>query len=58
MPDNPRQIVCTSCLHRQRRLREPCEKCRSKKLAHVRFLIQQLGPDWKLLLEVDKGPVH
>ena len=58
MPGNPRQIVCTNCLHRQRRLLEPCEKCGSHRLVHVHFLIQQLGPDWKLLLETEKGVVH
>jgi primosomal protein N' len=58
MSDNPRQIVCTNCLQRQRQLRKPCEKCGSKKLTHVRFLIQQHGPDWKLILEPDKDKVH
>lgn len=24
----------------------------------VAFLVQQLGPDWKLLLEADEGAVH
>jgi hypothetical protein len=45
-------------LHRPRRLREPCEKCGSKKLQHLRFLIRRLGPDWKLIMEADKGRVH
>lgn len=58
MPDDPRQKVCTACLHHQRRLREPCEKCGSKRLTSVRFLIQQHGPDWKLILEADKRKVH
>lgn len=53
MPDNPHQIVCTNCLHRQRRLLEPCEKCGSHRFAHVHFLTQQLGPDWKLLPELE-----
>lgn len=27
-------------------------------LSHVAFLVQQLGPEWKLLLEADEGAVH
>jgi hypothetical protein len=58
MSDNSRQIVYTNCLNRQRRLLQPCEKCGSKKLTHVRFLIQQHGYDWRLMLQGDKGPAH
>jgi hypothetical protein len=58
MPNDPRQIVCMNCLNRQRRLLEPCEKCARRNFASVRFLIQQHGPDWKLVLEADRGKVH
>ena len=30
------------------RMLERCEKCGFRKLQHVRSLMQQLGPDWKL----------
>lgn len=58
MPDDPRQIVCIACLSRQRRLLEPCSKCKSRRLTSVRFLIQQFGNDWKLILEAERGRVH
>jgi hypothetical protein len=54
----PASIVCLECFHRQRSLLSPCQMCGSRRLAHVAFLKQTYGEDWKLILEADKGKVH
>lgn len=52
------RIVCLSCFGRSRSILQPCARCGSRRLAHVLFLIQQFGREWKALMEADKGAVH
>ena len=58
MADSPAPIVCLACFHRQHSLLQPCQKCRSRMLAHVAFLKQNYGDEWDLLLKADEGEVH
>jgi primosomal protein N' len=49
--DNKNPIVCLNCFHRSRGIINPCNKCGSRKLAHVAFLIQQMDEAWELFLK-------
>ncbi|MFL6332029.1 MAG: hypothetical protein ACJ754_01645 [Pyrinomonadaceae bacterium] len=59
-PDSsvPAPTVCLACFHRQRSLLQPCQKCGSRRLAHVAFLRQTFGDEWELLLKAEEGKVH
>ena len=46
--------ICRDCLHEQATFTSPCERCGSRRIEHVDFLRQQLGENWRELLDAEK----
>ena len=53
-----KDFVCTVCLHEQRTFSHPCDKCGSRKIEHVEFKRQQLGENWRLMMQTEKEVVN
>jgi hypothetical protein len=56
--ERPKDFVCLGCYHEQATFTQPCERCGSRRLEHIEFIRQRLGPHWRELLAAEKRMVN